>query len=60
MLFQNYGNLRKGHIKKKKKKTPPEIDKYDTQKNGALQKWHILRKNAQRLPCLPGTELSKI
>ena len=38
MLFQNYGNLRKGHIKKKKKKTPPEIDKYDTQKNGALQK----------------------
>ena len=26
--------------------------------NGALQKWHTLRKNAQILPCLPRTELS--
>ena len=29
--------------------TPPEIDKYDTYKNGAFQKWHTLQKNAQRL-----------
>ena len=26
-----------------------EMDKYDTQKNDALQKWHTLRKNTQRL-----------
>ena len=30
--------------------TPPKINKYDdTQKNGALEKWNTLRKNAQRL-----------
>ena len=39
-------------------KTPPEIDKYDTHKSGALQRWHTLRKNTQRLPYLPRTELS--
>ena len=26
--------------------TQPEINKYDTPKNGALQKWPILRTNA--------------
>ena len=38
-------------------KTPPEIDKYDTHKNVALQQWYTLRKNAQRLPYLPRSEL---
>ena len=27
----------------------PEIDKYDTHKNSVFQKWHTLRKNAERL-----------
>ena len=39
-------------------KFPPEIDKYGTHKNGALQKWYTLWKNAQRLPYLSRTELS--
>ena len=30
-------------------KPPPEIGKYDTHKNGALQKWDTLWKNTQRL-----------
>ena len=32
--------------------------KYDTHKNGALQKWHTLQKNTQRLPYLLSTEMS--
>ena len=39
-------------------KTPSEIIKYDTHKNGGLQRWHTLPKNAQKLPDLLRTELS--
>ena len=45
MLFENNGTLQKWHMRK----TPPEIDKYGTHKNDALQKWHTVQKNAQRL-----------
>ena len=51
--FGNNDTLQKWHIRK----NPPETDKYDTHKNGSVQKWHTLRKNAQRLPCLSRTEL---
>ena len=30
-------------------KTPPEIDKYDTQKKSALLKWYALQTNAQKV-----------
>ena len=36
--------------------TQPEINKYDTHKNGALQKWPILRKNAWKLFAKDWTE----
>ena len=39
-------------------KTPAEIYKYDTYKIGASEKWHTLRKNAQRLQYLARTEQS--
>ena len=29
--------------------TPPKINKYDIQENGAWQKWHTLCKNAQSI-----------
>ena len=32
--------------------------KYDTPKNGALQKWHTSQKNTQSLPYLLSTEMS--
>ena len=38
--------------------TPPEIDKYDTHKNSALQKWHACQKNHPDRGYLPRTELS--
>ena len=41
MPFENSGSLQNWHMTK----TQPEIDKYDTHKNGALQKWHTFRKN---------------
>ena len=44
-LFENKDTLQKWHMTN----NPPKINKYDAQKNGALQKWHTLRKNAQRL-----------
>ena len=34
MPFENNATLQRWHVTK----TPPEIDKYDTHKNGALQK----------------------
>ena len=40
--FGNNDTLQKWHIRK----NPPETDKYDTYKNGALEKWHTLQKNA--------------
>ena len=45
MSFENNGTLQKWHMAN----IQPEIDTYDTHKNGALQKWRTLRKNAQRL-----------
>ena len=45
MSFENNGTLQKWHMAN----IPPETDTYDTHKNGALQKWRTLRKNAQRL-----------
>ena len=54
MSFENNGTLQKLHMTK----APPKIDKYGTHKNGTLQKWHTLRKNAQRLSDLPRIELS--
>ena len=45
MSFENCGTLQKRHMTN----TTPKIKKYDTQRNGALQKWHALRKNVQRL-----------
>ena len=47
--FENNGTLQKWQVTK----TTPEIDKYDTQKNDALQKGHTLQKNAQMLPYMP-------
>ena len=41
--FENNGTLQKWQVTK----TTPEIDKHDTQKNDALQKWHTLHENAQ-------------
>ena len=54
MSSENNGTLQKLHMTK----APPKIDKHGTLKNGALQKWHTLRKNAQRLSYLPRIELS--
>ena len=44
MPFENNGTLQKWRMKN----TPSKIDKHDTYKKGALQKWHTLQKNAQR------------
>ena len=45
MPFENNGTPQKWHMTD----TPPKINKWDTEKNGALQKWYTLRKNTQRL-----------
>ena len=44
--YENNGTLQKWHIKNN---TLLEIDKYDTHKNGTLQKRYTLRKSFQRL-----------
>ena len=48
MPFENNDTLQKWHMTN----TPPEIDNMTPTKNGALKKWHILRKK------MPMTELS--
>ena len=45
MLFENNGTIQKRHMTQ----NPTEIDKYDTHKNGALQKWYTLLTNAQKV-----------
>ena len=52
MSFEDNGALQKWYMTK----TPPEIDKYDTHKNGVSQKQHTLQKNALRLPYLTRTQ----
>ena len=47
MLFENDGTSQKWHMTN----TPPEIGKYDTHKNGALQKWLTLRKKCPEVIC---------
>ena len=55
ICFENNGTLQKWHVAK----ATPDIDKSETPtKSDALQKWHNLQKNVQRLPYLPSTELS--
>ena len=53
MLCENNGTLEKLHMTK----VSPEIGKYDTHKNGALNMGYTLRKKDQRLHCLPRTKL---
>ena len=45
ILFENNDTLQKRQMIN----TLYEMDKYDTARNGALQKWQTLQKNAQRL-----------
>ena len=47
MSFENNGTLQKWHMAN----IPPEIDTYDTHKNGALQKWPTLRKMPKGYMC---------
>ena len=45
ILFENKDTLQKWHMAN----NAPKTNKYNTQKNGSLQKWHTLWKNAPRL-----------